>query len=625
MSIETERQQPRLSRQSRSIPPFIRAETISQPTPSNPTAVSVAMSGTVGEVGVGKAPLSDSFENESASAAKELLRNVQQDDKQDSDSRRKKAFGKRVPSPIPSQTEKRYAKMGILYSSSPEPTRSTATLSVSFSPRFSAVGSSDGDSRGSSPTFRRPVSYHSGTGRGVACSGPSEPHGRESFCSFSPNETSLDFGSKSVEVVKLSPYSSSPPETGISRSPFHHPKTNGSSEVGPKSSPPIRFKVTGSASAQGGGVAGGDGGSPVGGGGTANSDNGGGSASSPDSGYGNTPDTTITATATSSCTTTAKAGRSADGGTCTFVSKSRVTSGVEVLGGPDPAHVGSNPGTRTAPGGLSLHEAEKVVAENDRFDRDHPLGAGGVFSSERTGSGEDVSYANSEKRFNRVDLGRLSGSSPELIFASTGTGKAGVGGMAEDDDRRYMYRSSSTNNLLPGDRGGSAGESSCPTPVSPQTPSFPFPSFSSSFSSTLRDRPHSTSASRQDQLQFGRAVPSPSEQRGGISITESLGTRKAPLARRQASLGGQGGSGGEGEWTGRPRSGRVDSTDPIQLALEDVVIRRRRQRSFSQPLVKSSGTTSVSTFTGPLLTLYQPMTHICIMSSHKPIRILWGF
>ncbi len=26
----------------------------------------------------------------------------------------------------------------------------------------------------------------------------------------------------------------------------------------------------------------------------------------------------------------------------------------------------------------------------------------------------------------------------------------------------------------------------------------------------------------------------------------------------------------------------------------------------------------------PLLTLYQPMTHICVMSSHKPIRIYMG-
>ncbi len=25
------------------------------------------------------------------------------------------------------------------------------------------------------------------------------------------------------------------------------------------------------------------------------------------------------------------------------------------------------------------------------------------------------------------------------------------------------------------------------------------------------------------------------------------------------------------------------------------------------------------------LTLYQPMTHICVMSSHKPIRIYMGF
>ncbi len=28
---------------------------------------------------------------------------------------------------------------------------------------------------------------------------------------------------------------------------------------------------------------------------------------------------------------------------------------------------------------------------------------------------------------------------------------------------------------------------------------------------------------------------------------------------------------------------------------------------------------------GCLLTLYQPMTHMCVMSSHKPIRIYMGF
>lgn len=568
--MEAEQLQSPLTRQQVRVPLFIRTEPTSQPTP---TAVAVGTSGAVGGARVQQLPLSGSMESNGPlpSAARELLMNVKQDDEQDHDVRRKR--GRR--SPIPSQIEKRYAKMGILYSSSPAPSQTLPALTTTLSPRYRGVGG--GGDRGPSPLPTRPVSYSEAVRR----AGP--PYPRDSFCSLSPNETSLDFQSKSLEVggVLFQP----PPLSGadVTHSPLRKPSpTNVSGTAGARSSPPIQFKAMGGASVHGvGDVVRPEGSSPGSGGvGSASLSSKGSSASSPDSGYGNTPETCTSATGTTSnvCTSTARAS-----GSGAFVSESRVSSAAATHnheGGPEASK-------------LPDWVKPRVQGEMVRNGPFGPEGSHDTFLSRRNGSTENVTSSNISvgtfgKQYHplhRADLGRLSGSSPELILTtSTSTTTLRPGDDEEEGDFERR-RSSSADNLFQGDHGEGGGVSS--TPVTSLAPPFPYPSPPSPYTSLLT-YPHPSSMPYQEHgPPFGPATASLRKRPEAFS--QSLGTRTALSTGGQTGLGSGENEGGGSEWRQRPRSQRIDSTDPIELALQEVVARRKRQRSFSQPLVKSAG------------------------------------
>ncbi len=556
MTTEAERPQLPSSRQPLNTSPFpIIGEAATQPSLSNPTAVVVATSGVVGGAKGVRLSLSSSLENENASAARELLRNVQQDDEIDLDSRRRRG-GRR--SPLPSQVDKRYAKMGILFSVSPEPTQSTATLPARLSPRFLSVGVNGGGSRGPSPVPSRPVSYHDGMGRGD--SGNAPPTHRSSLSCISPSESTLDFLHRGV--VTPPSQSATPPKVFTNHEPM--PGNDGGQE-GLRSSPPIHVKMEGGAGAQVGG------GAPPGAvfaAGSAGSR--GSSASSPDSGYGNTPEACTVTTATTStsiCTTTKASGTTSTGA----FAPSRVVSST---GGS--VHVGSGPEPGKIAESLRLSEAEDVLARNRQFDPE------GMREVPEDSSAELMSFAQSEMLRKRTDLGRLSGSSPELILATTDTRKPGEDGLVRDDSARR--RSSSAADLLSSNHTGSVGDT---TSVTPNTP-FPYPPLTSPYTS-LDDGPRFASEfnqRREAMLRLGQASTPSRRPPGGGAFSASLGPSATLSTASQSGFGSRDGGSG---WAGRPRSQRVDSGDPVHQSLQEVIARRRRQRAMSQPLISSTG------------------------------------
>ena len=435
--------------------------------------------------------LSTSYENSGESSAKELLKNVKQEDEQDFSPRKKK--GKRGQSPA-QHLPRHYAKMGILYASSPTTLRRPiSTLLVAEGDNVLSLNTLPTNVRHGSPITKRPMSYHQGMNQAK------HRNFAARLATPSPIESSLDIGSRINE-------------TGMRTEENEMPQVNGenfypSVASNQKPSPPISLKSG------------------------AGSEPGEDTGSSPDSGYGNTPENSNTATAAADKSSPRQ--------------------------NPAQAQIHSSEVPDSSPKPLPPRQAG---SEKRGFEEQHDGSPRGttVEMNQRQGmfvvgssSAEDLSAANHgfRKRTSALVSSRVGGSSPDLYLPGT-TSKVERHPFVAQPSFGSFPRTGSSPSIyaFPGRRQQEEEGRRSRTPPTPLV-SHQFPS------------PLSTQYS-------------PPE--GGTSLFASRSTNLRTSSRMSVE--------GEAVRGVRPRAHQMEGS------YQDTFIpRARKQRSHSQPYIKSAG------------------------------------